>query len=391
MCHKECLILDRWHRYVRVVPSVYRLLAFAMACGKIFFFSSVYHSVVPILALVTGVGIYSVVKALHPIRWQRAGVLGPSLLGADIAICSFLLVVTGGIYSPFLLYTLTPILTAALLLDGKVTFTTAGLSVIYVALSHLVNPFFATKFYFPDFSVYLMSAFLIAILPYLINVNLRQRLLVEDMLRERQRLSHEIHDGAAQAVSALRWQAQLVHRHLVAMDINLVEVEELVRIAEKAHQDARESLELLRSYTGDGSFLLHFKDYLKHLSQSTDINFRLVTEASELNLEAPVELELLRICQEALTNVRKHSGAHQTLVKVGLVNSHVAVNITDDGRGFDALAYYHDGVEAEGHGLAIMRERAESVGGRLRVLSKPGDGTEVQVEVPLNSHRGRLL
>ena len=176
------------------------------------------------------------------------------------------------------------------------------------------------------------------------------------------------------------------------MGIDLGEVEELVRLTEKAHQDTRESLELLRNYTGNGNFLPHLKDYLKQLSQDTDIDFHLDIETGELRLQPVVELELLRICQEALTNIRKHStGVHKVQVKVCPINGHLEVNIADDGCGFDALAYYRDGIEAKGHGLAVMQERAESIGGRFRVLSMPGKGTEVQVEVPTNPQRSKLL
>jgi len=375
------------------VPSAYRLLAFAIATAQIFAFPSAQYSISPPLVLVIGVGIYSVAKAFHPLRWHQAGFLGYSLFGADIAICALLVLMTGGIYSPFLLYTLTPVLTAALLLGRAITFGIGGLSAVYVLGVHLGNPFFSTRLSIPELSyflVYVIAVCLTATLPYLINANLRERLQSEDILQERQRLSRELHDGVVQTLSALRWQGQLLHRRLAEMGIDLDEVRELERLLEKGHQEARESLELLRNYTGDGRFLPHFKDYLEHLSQSSGIGFRLDAETSELHLGALAELELLRICQEAVTNVRKHSGAHEVQVKVELVNGHLKVSITDDGCGFDALAYYHDGTEAKGHGLAVMQERAESIGGRVRVLSMPGQGTEVQVEVPTNSHQGRL-
>lgn len=397
MSHQEHQLLSRRRGYIAVVPSAYRLLAFAIAAAQILLFLPIYHPIIPSLALVTGVGIYTLVKALHPLRWHQAGILGYSLLGADIAVCIFLVMVTGGLYSPFLLYTLAPVLTAALLLDGKVTFSIAGLSVTYVVGSHLLNPFFAAKLSLPELSyflVYMIAVCLTAALPYLVNVNLRQRLQSQDILRERQRLSREIHDGTAQTLSALRWQAQLLRRRLAEKGIDLDEARQLEALAEKAHHDTRESMELLRPSqvkdTGNGNFVPYLKDYLKHLSQDTDIDFRLDIETDELHMEAPVELELLPICQEAVTNIRKHSRAHNVQVKVRAVDNHLEVTITDDGCGFDALAFYRDGVEAKGHGLAVMRERAESVGGRLRVLSMPGQGTEVQVEVPANRHRSRL-
>jgi len=175
------------------------------------------------------------------------------------------------------------------------------------------------------------------------------------------------------------------------MGIDLGEVRELTRLAERARQDARESMELLRNYTGNGSFLPHLKDYLEHLRQDANIDFRLGIESDEFHLETPVELELLRICQEALTNVRMHSRAQNVQVKIKSVGNHLEVSIADDGCGFDALAFYRNGAEAKGYGLAVMRERAESIGGRLRVLSLPRRGTEIQVEVPVNPRQRKLL
>jgi len=184
---------------------------------------------------------------------------------------------------------------------------------------------------------------------------------------------------------------QLIHRRLLEMGVDLEEVRELVRLVARARQDARERLELLRNYTGDGSFLPHLKGYLEHLSQNTDINFCFDVKTGELHLQAPVQLQLLRICQEALTNIIKHSGAHAVQVKVEHKVNRLEVSIADNGCGFNALAYYTDGAHAEGHGLAVMRERAESIGGKLLVLSMPGRGTEIQVQVPVNRSRGSLL
>ena len=387
-------ILSKWQDRITVVPSAYRWLAFAIATVQIFLFPLAHYSLLSPIFLVTVVGLYTLLKTLRPFRCHETGIIIFGILGADLAVCIFLVVSTGGLYSPFLLYTLTPVLTAALLLDRVITFGITVLSGAYVIGAHLANPFFPTQFSLRELSyflVYIIAASLAAALPYLINVNFRQRLQAEDTLRERQRLSREIHDGTAQTLSALRWQAQLLHRRLMTMGIELDEAKQLEILAEKARQDTRESLELLRSCTGNGGFLPHLKGYLEQLSQEGNLAFRLDAEDGELRLEAPVEVQLLRICQEALTNIRKHSGAYHVGVKVKSVDKRLEVSIADDGCGFDALAYYQDGAQAKGHGLAVMRERAESIGGRLRILSMPGQGTEIQVEVPANHRPSRWL
>ena len=386
-------VLGKWQKRIGVVSSGYRLVAFIIAAIHLLVLNSNHYSLIPTVALVIGVGIYTLFKALYPLEWHRTGISGRSLLVTDIVICIFLVFSTGGLNSPFLLYTLAPVLTSALLLDAKVTFGIAGLSMAYVAICQLFNPFVTIEYTLPALSyflVYVISLGLIATLPYLTNANLRRRLQSEDILRERQRLSREIHDGAAQTMAALCWQVQLLHRRLTEAGVDLPEVRVLEKLAERARQDIREPMELLRTYNGNGALLPYLKDYLEHLKRESHINFRLETEP-EIHLESPVELELLRICQEALTNVRLHSRAHNIEVKLKRVNKHLEVSIADDGCGFDALPYYHSGVEGRGHGLSVMQERAESTGGSLRVLSMPGQGSEVQVEVPCAPHRGRLL
>ena len=384
---------SRWQWYIWLALSGYRLLAFAIAAIVMFTLPSVFQvSVLPPHILVTCVGIYSLFKALQPLRWYQGGILSLSALGIDIAICIFLVMSTGGLYSPFLLYTLAPVLIAAISLDNKVTFGIAGLSVAYVIGIQLYNPFFPTQFSFSElgyFLVYLAAICLASVLPYLTNINLRQRLQAQDILQERQRLSREIHDGIAQTLCGLRWQVQLLHQRLTEMGIDLDEVKELEKLTERAHQDTRESLELLHNYNSDGDFYSHLKEYVEHLKQDTKIDFQLDIQAAELDMPSLVELQLLRICQEALTNIKRHSAARNVSIKLKPVNKHLEMSIADDGYGFDGVAY-HDKRQVRGYGLTIMKERADSIGGQFKVLSVPGKGTEIQVEVPLTPHKGSL-
>jgi signal transduction histidine kinase len=390
--HHRDQILSKWQDRISLVPSAYRWLALGIASAQIFLFPSAYYSLTPPLYLIIAVGAYTLLKTLRPLRWQEKTSITLALLGLDIVVCFFLVLSTAGLYSPFLLYSLAPVLTAALLLDRGITFGITALSGAYVIGAHLLNPFFPTELFLPELSyflAYIIAVSLAAALPYLINVNLRQRLQYEDVIQERQRLSRDIHDGIAQTLSALRWQAQLLTRRLRAMGIELEEIKQLEVLTEKARLDTRESIELLRSYNG-GGFMPNLRVYLKQLSRENNLIFQVNSADDELRLGAPAELELMRICQEALSNVKKHSGALHVDIKVKSVDNHFEVSIADDGCGFDALAYYQGGMQQNGgHGLAVMRERAESIGGKLRVLSLPGRGTEVQVEVPANNQTGR--
>jgi hypothetical protein len=88
------------------------------------------------------------------------------------------------------------------------------------------------------------------------------------------------------------------------------------------------------------------------------------------------EVVLLRVCQEALANVRKHAGARQVRVRLCYAGTTVRLTVTDDGKGFDP------GITHGGYGLTGMRDRVSQVGGTVEVASVPGRGTEVSAEVP---------
>jgi signal transduction histidine kinase len=94
-----------------------------------------------------------------------------------------------------------------------------------------------------------------------------------------------------------------------------------------------------------------------------------------------VETALLRICQESLTNILKHSGATQTNVVLRFGPDSVALKVSDNGIGFSVAQAQSRG-GAPGMGLAGMEERAELLGGRFSVDSRPGEGTVIETQVP---------
>lgn len=99
-----------------------------------------------------------------------------------------------------------------------------------------------------------------------------------------------------------------------------------------------------------------------------------------------VEAQLMRIVQEALTNVRKHARAQCVWITFEIGNGQAQVAIEDNGRGFDPALI--SPVDERHFGLRIMRERAEEVGGSIQVRSKPDQGTRVAVKVPLRQEGG---
>ena len=119
---------------------------------------------------------------------------------------------------------------------------------------------------------------------------------------------------------------------------------------------------------------------LVELSQraTPEREIRLVAEERLVkDLSGRASVELLRILQEALANVRRHSAARSVEVRLWTDDEAILLEVADDGRGFDP------GTASAGVGLSAMRERVEELGGEIEVSSRSGEGTKVTVKVPL--------
>jgi signal transduction histidine kinase len=156
----------------------------------------------------------------------------------------------------------------------------------------------------------------------------------------------------------------------------------LAALADDAYDQVRQSIFGLRARpAGGGGWLPSLTAYLEEFRARTGIEATL-TAAGGLpaRLRAPTEVQLVRIVQEALTNVQKHAGTERVRIHLRRDEGALLATIEDDGRGFDPVA---TAAERRGHfGLATMRERAESVGGRLEVDAAPGRGTRVVATLP---------
>ena len=124
----------------------------------------------------------------------------------------------------------------------------------------------------------------------------------------------------------------------------------------------------------------------KILREQTGLDVR-IEAADAIQLAPAVEAQVIRIVQEALTNVRKHADARGVVVRFGREGDAVLVAIRDDGRGFDLAAV--EAAKGMHFGLLTMRERAESIGGALRVRSAPGQGTAGERRLPGGDRNGR--
>jgi len=205
------------------------------------------------------------------------------------------------------------------------------------------------------------------------------------VVKERQRISRELHDSLAQTLGYLHLKLADVERRIATGGGAQLEPElaDLKRTARDAYEELRQAIFGLRSMVSRSlGFIPTLTEYLHDWSRQTGIDVDLEAGADETLKPPPVvEVQLIGIIQEAMANIRKHAGARRVLVSIESDRDAARVSIHDDGRGFDPAAV--DGGGEGCFGIETMRERAEAVGGKLTLASEPGEGTRVEVEFPL--------
>jgi nitrate/nitrite-specific signal transduction histidine kinase len=211
------------------------------------------------------------------------------------------------------------------------------------------------------------------------------------VLEERERIARELHDSLAQALGYIGLRAGLAMDHLESDDLAGLrsEIERVEETAEEAYTDVRASILDLRSGSPERGLIPTLTEYLKKFSLETGIKAEIHVPEGVLPRLAPAaEIQLIRVVQEALTNVRKHAVAARAVVRFECAEDEsTIVSVEDDGRGFDLA-----GAEkrAGAHfGLQTMRERTESVGGSLEIETAPGRGTRVIAVFPSAARGGR--
>lgn len=206
------------------------------------------------------------------------------------------------------------------------------------------------------------------------------------IMTERERLGRELHDGKGQLWSYMIMQlgaarSLLEKKEFVKADLLL---EKLAGITLDIHVDLRESITGLQLTATSEGIWQTLEEYLVWFKENYGITTQLEIDkdfASGL-LSATTKVQLLRIIQEALTNVRKSAEASHVRVVVMVNGGFADILVEDNGRGFD----FATGAKKKGSfGLKIMRERAAEIGAQLHIESKPGGGTKVSLQVPLST------
>ncbi len=201
------------------------------------------------------------------------------------------------------------------------------------------------------------------------------------IMQERNAIAHELHDSLAQTLASLRFQVSRWKEGFENLDeeATRVELQQLKGGLDDAYTELRELLAHFRAPMNSRGLMPALEDLVSGFRKQTGVHILLQKEWESTQLPANMEMQVLRIAQEALANVRKHSQAHtvRVLLRSDKKKNEYTLLIEDDGAGMSKPAF--SGHPGEHIGLSIMQERARFLGGELRVESEEGEGTRVQL------------
>src|SRR3984885_10567400 len=219
--------------------------------------------------------------------------------------------------------------------------------------------------------------------PAVYNVYLLHRLRRRAGAAERARFARELHDGAVQSLIAVEMQVDVLRRRADAQGPIGSELGRIQGLLREEVLKLRELMQQMKSIDVDAQRLLSvLNDTVERFQRETGISARFVTDLEEFDMRQKVCRELLRIVQEGLVNVRKHSQARHALSSLGSSQSLWTLSLEDDGKGFPfsgrlTLAE----MDEIGKGPMIIKERVRLIGGELTVESNPGQGVRLEVTV----------
>ncbi len=225
--------------------------------------------------------------------------------------------------------------------------------------------------------------------PAIYSVYLVRRLRSQIGVFERARVARELHDGAIQSLLAAEMQIEVLNRQ--ASRNSPEQVKQLAGVQELIHREVlnlRDLMEKLKPLELNPKDLPGFlADWVEKFERETGITATFLSDANGARLPARVCHEIIRIVQEALFNVRKHSGAAAVQVRFTARNDQWKLEIADDGHGFDfcgrlGLAE----LEAGRKGPRVIQERVRVIGGELAIVSQPGQGARLEVTLPQKVH-----
>lgn len=376
--------LSSW-REGELLLNLVRIIALIMALVLLVYFPQTRRFLVPDVVLIGVVIGYTLIRVAYHDYWRGKRAVIYANIVFDLLICCFLPFVTGALYSPFFIYPLMPILSAALFFPRRASFTVAGIAIVSVIGGEILSrsilhgeTYLPVQLDIAMIAIYASTAILIAWLPYVANLNLSTKIKRQAILEERNYLSREIHDGLAQRLSGLLWRLDILQESVSAGKVSesLAQMKVMRRELQDGSTEVRDIMSQLRfAMPEETDFLSNLEQYVQAFTNSSGIKCQLYAGKVRPALPPLVAVELLRITQEALNNVRKHSGADLVEIRFESDAELISLIIKDNGRGFNPQK-----IEGE-HGLAVMKERAQDINGVVEIRSSPGRGTDIEVNI----------
>jgi signal transduction histidine kinase len=208
----------------------------------------------------------------------------------------------------------------------------------------------------------------------------------EDIRRE---LARDLHDGPTQILAAIIMCANFVRKAIAhnSLDHAVNELGEMMPVAEKALHQVRTLLFNLRPVILETQGLVPaLESYAQRLREAEGMNVMLNASGKFDRLPHNAEVAIFTIVQEAITNAKKHARASRIDIEVTPTDDKLTVVVRDNGVGFDPKAVTDRYDERGSLGMLNMQERAEIVNGTLSLESKPGQGTTITLQLPINTH-----
>ena len=202
------------------------------------------------------------------------------------------------------------------------------------------------------------------------------------IMRERTNIANELHDSLAQTLASVKYQVRVLDETIHQGDeaATWQELERIESTIDEAHTELRELIAHFRLPIGERSLTVSTEQVVERFKQDCDdMQVYLQKEWPNTTLPPQIELQVLRIIQEALTNARKHSEASTVRVLMrGDNKGHYTVLVEDDGTGISQQQQQKSA--GEHVGLSVMQDRANRIGGTLSIEGEPGEGVQIRLE-----------
>ena len=206
------------------------------------------------------------------------------------------------------------------------------------------------------------------------------------IMEERSLIANELHDSLAQTLASLRFQVRVLDETLQPMSEfqSIRGIEQVENSLDEAYTDLRELIAHCRTPIKSQGLIAAVEKLLSRFRKESGIHVLLQTDWQNSDLPPNMEMHIFRIVQEAMNNIRKHSGAHNVRIMFRCDDDgNHSVLVENDGLGFETPnSSDHPGKHL---GLTIMRERAIHLGGELRIESEPDEGTRIELVFTYNN------